>query len=164
MAAKDLQISLSRKLNGKLYLKVVASPVVEEFMQSISANQKYPVLDVSSSWAPVDRAPADFQYYVTPGYFNAEMLGNGIRIDNIGGRLTSRNDRNVELVNLSFLTLTGISQPDGVTIELRDMLLSQDGLLQLRDTLVRATKRLFVQYIKSVEAVGVLTQTSEIIT
>ena len=165
----SLQISLGRSPRHPegIVVAIKTLPHIEAYMRALStvevANpdgsgveepQMSSALSGGRAWMPLSRE-GDLRVYVLQQPFHG--LRDGIRMDQVGRPLVSYGSRdeaevlggNSKTVNLSFLRLVGISEGAGVSFVLRGVY-SNDQIRGLKDDLLEAIKKFYVQYLKPI--------------
>lgn len=149
--------------NSKVGLRftVRARPELEDLMQRLSGDNRAPIDAFGGDlWVPMEgRFPEALEAYV----MDDPLTGSGYTLSQIGGTLLRENrDRAAQrlgedpsaasnpTVNLSFLKLVGISNPEGVTFGLIGPY-SFDYINQLRRALPLVTKQFLQEYIVPVD-------------
>lgn len=160
--------SPNKRLNASLIgmrLTVKTAPQVEEYMKQLANNQKVPVDAVSDLWHNVG-SEEPLEYYAlneqiyTPAYM-LNKIGQPLILNNRGleGQLRAAhagqilqavpnmdNDPVNGRINLSFLTLAGVSKPDGVTIGFGGVYSGQ-YIKSLQRSLMQSTEQFLRDYL-----------------
>lgn len=152
-----------RRTKGGVRLTIKAHPNVEALFQEWAQNEKLAVREYGTEWVPTNGK--HLYAWATPkierlnaGTFNFNLI-------EIGRRLISTESREQALrrtaglstdaiargdLNFSFIRLVGISEPEGVTIELRGAY-SLDYLKDLRNRIMQAGRVFYSEYLLPVD-------------
>lgn len=169
-----IETSLRRSAQG-LLVNVKAHPRVEEFMARLSNGDQQAVTTVGRHWlTEYTEADSKVKHVIRERPLTAYVLYNPldqirmndgiwVNTDRLGHPLLELSDRNngmpEETLNLSFLRLVGISDPEGVSFLIRSVH-SMSGLRKLRDLVQNAQNIFYTDYIKTIEyTVTTATQT-----
>lgn len=176
----QIETSLRRSAQG-LLVTVKASPAVEEFMQRVSEGDTQAVIASGRYWLTEFTDPlSGKKVVINPNNLEAYSLYHPIpnfrsddgvmaSLENIGrpifeidmnegsrGRpqLVNRDGSSAgdNVLNLSFIRLVGISNPEGVKFLLKSVI-SFGSLQRLRDQIQTAQNTFFRNYIKTIEYV-----------
>ena len=166
----SLQISLGRSPRHPegIVVSVKALPHIEAYMRALSvvtvpatthgsdAPQEVQEPQITSAvaagrtWLSLSR-DMDLRVYVLQQPFHG--LSGDIRMDQVGRPLVAYSGESLggrdKIVNLSFLLLVGISEGAGVSFVLRGVY-SNDQIRSLKDDLLEAVKKFYVQYLKPI--------------
>lgn len=153
-----ISVNLKRNLDGVL-LNVKATHMVEKFMESLGDGTRQDVGVLGRNWAPVkDTDPALFVYQAATAQLNTLCEGSRFRLDTVGRGIELPADFGVDVVNLAWLRLVGISSPDGVTFRLRNVAYSLDGLRSMKNKIGTAARNLYADFIRPVDMSVCITQ------
>ena len=170
-----IQTSLRRTTQG-LLVTIKAHPRVEEFMQRLSGGEVVSVSSIGRNWLTEwtepeirvgDKVIPSNRHIIRAEPLRAYALhvpfepfrsndGTWIDLDRLGHPLLSQgsNDGSIrgndEQLNMSFIRLVGISQPEGVQFLLKTVF-SMNGMKKLRDSIQNAQNSFITEYIKNVE-------------
>ena len=133
-----------------LMVQVQAREEVEQMLSKLSAGRKSPVGMASENWQSLDST--QLEYYDV----SVQSEGNhyGFNTNGIGAGLFLQSDRNdglrglqlVEIPNLSFFQLVGISKPEGVTVGITGAY-SLDYLKRAKSAFPSALKQFLTDYV-----------------
>lgn len=154
-----LMVNLSRGREG-LLLNVKTSPLVEKFMQDLGNGTKDPLAKFERGfWAP---NKSDELYIYNAGRDTLTQIANPdlqrYRLDRIGDRLDLSSEFGPGIINLSFLRIVGVSEADGVTLNIKGSVMSLDGLRDLKNKIGAAARALYVDFIRPVDLSVYVTQ------
>lgn len=132
-----------------LYAKVV--PEVEDFFKGLANEETTTALALyDRQWFPIDK---NVEYHVYDMH-TALKSTNVYSVDRIGGPLkgypimdpNSGRSRMSEGINLSFLRIKGISEPNGIRLGIR-MPISRSEAISIGNDIINASRQLAAEYI-----------------
>jgi len=160
-----IETSLRRSAQG-LLITVKAHPRVEEFMARLSNADKVNVNTIGRHWlTEYTDEGSKIRHVIRENPLIAYMFYNPLdsmrtsdgvwaNFDRLGHPILEVSDRNSgmpeETLNLSFLRLVGISEPEGVSFLIKSVH-SRSGLKKLVDLIQTAQNMFYQDYIKTVE-------------
>lgn len=135
-----------------LVIKIKARRDVEDFMSNLAEGRRMLVEAVSDSWINCKSGAGPLEYYdaaiQASRNYTFAAIGQGLIINNDGAAPARRvlAVAAEEQINLSFLLLAGISNPDGVTIGLSGAY-SSDYVNKIKSSLPAAIKQFLQDYL-----------------
>ena len=136
-----------------LILQVRARPDVEEYLRGLADGRRVLVEAMGDAW--VNCTPNtgaleayDLELNANSRLYTLSAVGAGLIIDeNINGQLRNRiAQNNDERINLSFLRLVGIGNPDGISVGLLGAY-SHDYVMKVKNILPQAVKQFLQDYL-----------------
>lgn len=145
-------VNLRRNMKG-LSLFIKAIPEVEEFWKAIAPeDSEYADVRTQGRYWSIPEGADPLQ--VMPLPTGNRIYGQGWRIDKPGTPLGLIADDGAgyarNSVNLAFLRLRGISQPQGVTFSVVGVY-STDGVAELHRGIMQGVKEFYVGYLKPID-------------
>lgn len=144
-----LTLELGRsKLNEGLLLKVKAAPQIEAFMRSLGGGDSFNTILGGRYWEPIGTTPLRV--------YNAihNLPPSTIYTLTQHGRPLIP-DLKTDQVNLSFLRLVGISEPEGISFVVKGVY-SKDLIYRIYTKVTEATTELYKQFLKPVNHTAIL--------
>jgi hypothetical protein len=145
-----IRFELLRTPKGlRLTTKVV--PRIEEFFKVFTENVTKPLGLYTRKWAtPGTDVPASV--YTSPNFNQLMHTGSGSQpytLDALGKPLVITDLPGGKAINLSFLRFVGISDPNGVSVTL-DQMISTPELLNMKSSLREAAKQFYIDFMRPV--------------
>lgn len=149
-----LQLGLNRSAKG-LIISCKAHPTIEEFfrsfggeLQQVSAHGRY--------WAPVNNPLPPVYAIGDRGILKPlPFEGGHYSLMSVGGPISGAD---VEITNISFLRLQGISEGSGVTFAVKGVF-TREAVRALRDQLNGAIRRFYLDFLKPMDITLTLSTT-----
>jgi hypothetical protein len=133
-----------------LLLTIKANPLVESFFSSLSKNQTIDVDAYGDLWSNAGGKETLKVYNVDEPFNNKSynLREVGMPLLNLGGGRNGLQlgDEDAGVLNLSFLKLVGISNPDGVTLGISGAY-SKGYIQKIQNKLPEATQRFLHDYV-----------------
>lgn len=148
-----------------LRLHVKANQELEQFMRNLSNGHTVPMESLSEEWVRIPQEDTEvysIDFGRTPKEYTLSAVGYPIVIDSSKPlrededdglrtappirRLTGSPDKGMQVANLSFLTIAGVSREEGITIGLSGVY-SLEYIMSARTILVQAAKQFLHDYI-----------------
>jgi hypothetical protein len=153
-----LQTAVRRDKKG-VTITVRASASIEDMMATMALDQApRPVAEYHRYWTS-DKNLVVYGLAADLGGIKAVSSRLAYRLDRPGNPLDLRDDARgagIEIINLSFLRLVGVS--DGVSFTVNQVY-SRDGIADLCKKVEEATRHFYVQYLKPIDMrIMVITQ------
>jgi hypothetical protein len=116
---RSLPKSSTLSKTASLIINVRARPEIENFMRGLANDRKLPVDNFADMWDSVNKQilqAYDIQQNFPSHVYTLEAVGLPLLPNYIEVNLGKKEAFNNDTVNLSFLKLVGISEPEGVSI------------------------------------------------
>lgn len=137
-----LQISLRRSTKG-VTVSVKTHPLIENFFRQ-QGGETIRVNEMGREWHGKNLVA-----YLTPPTGTINGAAVSFTVDELGRSLV-RTDGRVEVVNISFLRMVGVSEGEGITFEIRGAF-SLKYIQNLANKLVQASRQFYIDFLRPVD-------------
>lgn len=142
-----ISLGIRRSTRG-LIVSARVHPLFEEYFRE-QANEKLLVDEINRQWFPIKDQPALEVWHIIhdPGVVRGNAAS--YRINQPGSPLTA-SDPNGKIINLSFLRLVGVSEPNGIQFEVKGAF-TLTYIRQLASEIGGAVKQFYTDCLKPID-------------